>query len=160
MLRSILAVILEYIVMFAVVVVGLSAAFIALGTDRSFQPGTYDITPLWGGIMMGIGLLAALIGGVGCALIARRGSKAPVGLAVFVVIMGVLSAVMAMGAEDPGSRAADVPTFEAASKAQQPMWTLVANPVVGVIGVLLGAKLTGRGSSRQGTPSTDQTPAA
>jgi len=160
MLRAILGVILGYAVMFVIVAVGLTVAFIVLGNDKAFQPGTFDITPLWAGVMMGVGIVAAVIGGVACALIAKRGSKAPIGLAVFVLIMGALSAVMAMGAEDPGARTEDVSNMDAAMKAQQPMWTLVANPVVGVIGVLVGAKLTGRGSSRQGTPSSDQTPAA
>ncbi|MFG0304900.1 MAG: hypothetical protein ACF8Q5_01660 [Phycisphaerales bacterium JB040] len=157
MLRAILGVILGYVAMFVIVAVGLTIAFLVLGNDRAFQPGTYDITPLWGGVMMGVGVVAAIVGGVACALIARRGSKAPIGLAVFVLIMGVLSAVMAMGAEDPGPRAEDVQTFEAASRAQQPMWTLIANPVVGVVGVLIGARFTGRASA--GTAAPDQPPA-
>lgn len=144
MLRAIIGGIAGYIVMFAIVLVGLSVAFMVMGQDKAFQAGTYDITMLWAGVMLAVGIVAAVLGGVACMMIAMKGSKAPVGLAVFVLVMGGLTAVMAFGAEDPGPRLADTETFEAASKAQQPVWTLIANPLIGAVGVILGAKLTGR----------------
>jgi len=145
MLRGIISGIVGYIVMFAVVVVGLSVAFMVMGEDKAYDPGTYDITMLWAGVMLAVGLVAAVLGGVVCAMIASRGSKAPIGLSVAVLVLGGLSAVLAMGGEDPGPRDAETTTFEAASKAQQPTWTLIANPVIGVVGVMVGAGLTGRG---------------
>jgi len=38
--------------------------------------------------------------------------------------------------------------FDAMTSALQPSWTLWANPVIGIIGVLFGATLEGRASLR------------
>lgn len=144
MLRAILGVIVGYIAMAVVVIAAFSVAFIVIGNDRAFQPGTYDVTPLWLAIMFVVSLIAAVLGGVACSLIAKRGSKAPAGLAVLVVVLGAWSAYSSTTRPDPGPRAADVPVFEAAQQAKQPLWVAAAIPVVGVVGVMVGAALTGR----------------
>lgn len=146
MVRAILAGFVGYLVMVLFVIVGMTVGYLALGEDRVFQPGVFDITPLWGGVVVGVGLLAAVVGGLVCALVMRPGSKAPLGLAVFVLLMGVVTAglVVVSDRDAPGPRTEPVAVFEAANVAQQPTWTLIANPILGVVGTLLGAGLTGR----------------
>ena len=63
MLRTIGSVILGYLVMFVVVFVGLTAAYLAMGTDRAFKPGVYDVTAIWLVVMFAISILAAFVGG-------------------------------------------------------------------------------------------------
>ena len=45
--RSILAVIVGYIATIILVTVGLAVAFIAMGVDRTYQPGTYEVSTAW-----------------------------------------------------------------------------------------------------------------
>ena len=42
--RAILSVIVGYVVMFLVVFVGLTGAYLLLGQERAFKPGVYDVT--------------------------------------------------------------------------------------------------------------------
>ena len=144
--RAILAGVVGYLVMAIAVMAIFTAAFVALGVDRVFQPGTYEISTLWLGVW-GVGtVLAGLIGGFVCAKIARAGSRAWIGLSVAMVLLGVLSAVMAGTRPDPGPRGPDVRVVDAAQKAKQPAWTAWAQIPMGIAGVALGARLGGRRS--------------
>lgn len=101
--RSILAVIAGYIAMFIIVIVGLSIAFIAMGVDRTYQPGTNEVSMAWIVVMLIIGLVAALVGGCTCRVIARR-PRPVMALAILILIFGGLSAGFEMmeraGADD------------------------------------------------------------
>ncbi|GJM18428.1 MAG: hypothetical protein DHS20C14_06410 [Phycisphaeraceae bacterium] len=152
MVRAILGVIGGYIAMAVIVIAAFSIAFLVIGPDSAYRPGVFEVTPLWIGIMFGVGLVAAIVGGLVCALIATRGSKAPIALCVLVAILGSFSAVGAMTKEDPGPRAGDIEVFEAASKAKQPVWVAWSHPVVGIIGVLIGARLRGSGTGEPSAP--------
>lgn len=148
MWRNIGAVMLGYVVMFAVVFVTFSIAFLMMGTTGAFEEGSYDVTVLWVIVSFVLGLIAAVAGGFVCAAVAK-GSKAPLALAGLVLVLGLLMALPMLTASDDGqpvTREADVSTFDAMQEAKQPPWVTLANPFVGVIGVLLGSKLrAGRG---------------
>lgn len=145
--RAILAVIAGYIAMFIIVFVGLSIAFIAMGIDRAYQPGSYEVSTSWIVVMLIIGLGAALAGGCMCRFIAKR-PKPVVALAALVLIFGGLSAGFEMmeraGADDAAAvtksevRTEDVSITEAMVKSKQPIWIMWANAAIGVIGVLVG----------------------
>ncbi len=142
MLKNIGSVILGYLVMFVVVFVGLTAAYLAMGADRAFKPGVYDVTGLWLAVMFAVSLGAAFAGGKVCALIAKN-AKAVFGLAGLVLILGLLSAVPALtaaGAETK-PRTGDVPNLEAMMKAKQPAWVALLLPVIGIAGVLVGGRM-------------------
>ena len=147
MWRNVGAVLLGYVVMFAVAFITFSAAFLIVGTNGAFEEGSYDVTILWLIISFLLGLIVAVAGGFTCATIAR-GSKAPLALAVLVLVVGVLMALpLLTTSEDVQSetRSADVSTFDAMQKGEQPAWVALANPFIGVVGILLGARLkTGR----------------
>jgi hypothetical protein len=140
-IRQILAVIVGYVVMFVIVFTTFSAAYFALGADRAFKPGTYDVSVLWIGLATLLGLLAAAVGGAVCGKLAK-GGRAHYGLAALVLVLGLLQAGAQFAAPkpNPGPRGPDVSNVEAMTKAQPPMWAALVNPVIGVIGVLLGAR--------------------
>ncbi len=139
--RTIGAVIVGYLIMFVVVFGGLTAAYMAIGADRAFQAGTYDVSGLWIGVMSAVGLIAAMAGGWVCATIAGRGGvKALAGL---VLILGILFAIPVLFASPNAEkkvRPADVSMMTAMSESQQPAWAAILNPVLGVVGVMIGGK--------------------
>ena len=146
MLRAILSVIAGYVTLAMVVMATFGVAVPALGTERVLVPGTYDPSGLWLVISFTFGLLAAVIGGWVCALIARA-PKPPVALAVLVVVLGLLSAIFQLVGSDDGRptvREDEVGVVEAMQNARQPAWVALLNPFVGVAGVLLGAGLARR----------------
>ncbi|HRJ49357.1 MAG TPA: hypothetical protein PKU91_02415, partial [Phycisphaerales bacterium] len=91
MFRAIAGVIVGYIVMGLIVFVGLTAAYFALGADRAFMPGSLVISGLWVGVMVVVGIVAAIAGGAVCALIARRPMPVKV-LAGIVLALGLIMA--------------------------------------------------------------------
>ncbi len=143
MLRNVGAVLVGYVVMFAVAFVTFSVAFLMGGTTGAFEDGSYDVRVLWLFVSFALGLIVAVAGGCACATVAK-GSKAPLALAGLVLVVGVLMALPFLTASDDGqpvTREADVSTFDAMQEAKQPPWVALTNPFVGVIGVILGSKL-------------------
>lgn len=143
MFRSIAAVVVGYIVMLVLVFGTFTVAYLLMGTDNAFKPGAYDPSTLWLVVSFPLALIAAVLGGIVCALIARPASRAPKALAIVVVILGLLGVVGVLmnTRPDPGPRTGDVPNMEAMMNAKQPVWVAVANPIIGAAGVLLGARL-------------------
>ena len=141
MFRSIAAVVVGYLVMFLLVFTLFTAAYLAMGTEAAFTPGTYEVSTLWVVISFVLGLVAALVGGYVCAAIARRG-KAPLALAALVLGLGLLFAIPVLTAPQASTpRAGRVPNLEAMQNARTPGWVALLNPFVGAVGVLLGARL-------------------
>jgi len=145
MLRNILAVIAGYIVMALVVMVGLTGAYFALGADRAFEAGTYDVTILWIVVWAVASIVAALVGGVLCAKISKHSKGAVISLAILIGILGAGNVVFRMTAEAPSPedqvRASDTPNFEAMTKAQAPIWMYITESLIGVVGVVAGAAI-------------------
>lgn len=152
MLRAILSVVAGYTAMFLTLFLSFSAAYLAMGTESAFQPGSYEVSFVWIIISFVLGLAAAVIGGWLCAVVSR-GSKAPSVLAGIVLVLGALMVFPVLRANREASppRTADVPNLEAMSKARQPTWIAIANPLLGCVGVLLGARLR-RDRPAQSTP--------
>lgn len=145
--RSILGVMVGYIVMSFLVIAALSGAYLGLGADRAFQPGSFEVTALWIFISTILSFGAALVGG---ALAARvgKGARAAVILAVVVVVLGVIFALPTLDAPDPGgSRTGEVGNYEAMMNAQQPAVIPFLHPIIGAVGVLLGGRVRKPGRS-------------
>jgi hypothetical protein len=154
MWRNIGAVIVGYIAMAAFVFVSFSVAYVVMGTDGAFKPASYDVSTLWIVASLVLGFIAAVLGGLVCAAIAR-GSKAFVWLAGIVLVLGLLMAVPALTTpreDPPPTRDVSVATFDAMSKAKQPGWVALANPFVGLVGVLLGGRPRGRSPEPETSP--------
>jgi hypothetical protein len=145
MLRAIGAVLAGYAVMFVLVFLTFSGLYLALGADGAFEPGTYDVSSLWLVSSTILDVVAALAGGLTCALIAR-GGRAPLALALLVLALGLVMAIpvlQASAASEP--RSASVPNLEAMMKARTPVWVAFLTPLIGAIGVLAGAALRRNG---------------
>ena len=141
--RAIVSVVLGYVTMFAAIFLTFSGLYLfLLGQELSFRPGSYEPSILWTVVSFALGLGAAALGGYVCARIARTATPPKV-LAGVVLVIGLLSAVPAlMAASTPAeARTGEVGNRDAMMKAKQPAWVAMANPFVGLVGVLLGARL-------------------
>jgi hypothetical protein len=140
--RAIVSVVVGYVVMFAAIFLTFSGLYYLLGQDRSFRLDSYEPSILWTVVSFALGILAALLGGYVCVRIARRPTPPKV-LAGLVLVIGLLSAIpVLMAAETPPeARTGEVGNMDAMTKAKQPAWVALANPFVGLFGVLIGARL-------------------
>ena len=149
MLRSILSVIAGYVAMFIVVFASFTAAMFIISVDSTYKPGSWDVSNLWLIISFVLGLVAAIVGGWVCAKIAKSGTPPKV-LAALALVLGGLMSAMAIYApapvEAPPARTADVSPFDAMQYSKAPTISHVLNPIIGAVGVLIGAALVKRRS--------------
>ncbi|MBA3558483.1 MAG: hypothetical protein H0W30_07755 [Gemmatimonadaceae bacterium] len=141
MLRTIGAVVGGYVAIFVMLFGTFSLAFLALGVNGAFQPGTYDVTPVWLIVSFVLTFVAAVIGGL-VSVIISDDPKVPRALAIVVIVLGVITAIQIMSA-DPAvvTRGGEVENIEAMMSAKQPIWVALLNPIIGAIGVMVGARL-------------------
>jgi len=145
--RVVAGVIAGYVVMLAVIFVGSTLAWMALGPNGAFLPGTYQTTMIWVGISLAVSLFAAVLGGFACAAVSRRDPRATRGLVGLVVVLGVLFAVPVLMRAPDGAERPDVVTMQAAMQhARQPVWVALLLPLLGAAGAVLGAGMRKRAS--------------
>ena len=142
MVRAILGVVVGYVVMALLIFMTFSVVYLAMGASGAFKPGTFDPSLLWIVVSFFLSFIAALVGGYTCAVIAKTKRAAQV-LAGIVVVLGVLVAIPALRATDtrPNTRTGDVPNMEAMQNARTPGWVALMNPLIGAVGVMVGAGL-------------------
>jgi len=146
MARSIIAVIVSYIAIFALTFLAFTCMYMVLHADGSFKPGGFEASKRW---LLGafvVNFVVAVIGGFICAAIAR-GGKAPLALAIVLFVLGLVLAIPSLIAQKANvdlRRRGEVPMFEAMQKAHEPTWVPFTFPIVGAAGVLVGAKLKRR----------------
>jgi hypothetical protein len=146
MVRSVLAVIVAYILMFILQVAVFMTIYTLLGPDWSFKPASYQASTRWTVMQFAVVLVTCIIGGLICAVIAK-GGKAPLALAAVVLVLGLGLALLstAMRPADTNEvRTGNVPNMVAMSKARHPVWVVFLGPVIGAVGVLIGGKLKRR----------------
>src|SRR3954467_5353753 len=90
MLRSILAIIVSYIVMTVVFSLAFAALYAGLGVERVFQPDSYEISTLWLGLSIAGSFFVALFAGWLCVVISKSFRVGQ----VFTLIVLVGSAIM------------------------------------------------------------------
>ena len=146
MARSILAVVVSYIVMFILNLIAFLGLYAVVGPGQAFKARSYLASNRWvlmtGVIIFVTGVIAGLI----CALISR-GGRAPSALALAVIVIGLLLAipsVMKARANAGMARPAEVSQMEALNYAYWPIWAPFAFPFVSAVGVLVGGKLKKR----------------
>lgn len=142
MVRAIVSVVVGYVTMFAAIFLAFSGLYLLMGQELSFRPGSYEPSVLWTVVSFALGAGAAVLGGFVCASIARKATPPKV-LAGVVLVIGLLSAlpVLLASTTPPEARTGEVGNLDAMMKAKQPAWVAVANPFVGLAGVLLGGRL-------------------
>ncbi|MFK7760132.1 MAG: hypothetical protein AB8C13_09305 [Phycisphaerales bacterium] len=141
--RKVLAVILGYIAMAVVVMVGLTGAYLVLGPAKTFEAGSYQVTTAWLVVWLIASVIAAVTGGFVCAKIGKS-KGAVISLLVLVGVLGGVNMVMRMNAEVPAEdmvRMGDTPSTEAMMKARGPTWMYIAEPMIGILGAMVGATL-------------------
>jgi hypothetical protein len=151
MVRAVLGVVAGYVVMAILVFSIFSLAYLLIGADAAFQPGTYEVTPLWLVISFVFSFLAAVVGGWICAAVARR-STAAKGFAAVVFILGLIlaaSVLMDSSNNRPREREGAVGNIAAMQNAKQPAWVAFVNALIAPAGILLGARLKGQKMPRE-----------
>lgn len=144
MLRIIGGAIVGYIALFLVAFISFTLAYLVLGADGAFRPGTYDVSTTWVAVSFVLGFVAAAVGGFVAAAIARD-AKGPLILAALVIVLGLLMALPLLTAPvETRVREGSVGNFEAMQNARTPSWIALLNPFVGAIGVMVGGRLRRR----------------
>lgn len=136
MIRNLGSVVLGVVVWQVAMVASFTLMWLALGADRSFQPGIWEVTALWIGFALVAYAAAGVAGGLACARVARA-DWARALLCVLVLAGSVWQAVM--GGAGTGMRPEDVGMQEAAANAVYPAWAAWLNAVLGPLAVLYGA---------------------
>ena len=148
MLRSILAIIASYVAMFIFLFAAFTGCYLALGAEGAFRTDSYEVSTVWIALTVVVCLVAGTIGGFLCAAISK--SKRTCQIFAFIVFfLGLLACIPAMkrNPDAPNVRAGEVSNMEAMGLAVSPMWLHLLTPVVSAAGVLLGARLKGRGDA-------------
>jgi hypothetical protein len=143
MFRIIAGIVVGWIVMGMLVMATFGITMLALGWEGTLQPDSYWTTDTFNIIVLIGGLLAAIVGGAMCALIAKS-TKAVVALVAIMLVIGIGSAVMNMNKPDPPARTGE-PTFEdIATHGKEPTWFAFGKVGTAVVGLLIGASLVPR----------------
>jgi len=148
MLRSILAVIVSYIVMMLLFSLAFAALYAGLGVERVFQTDSYEISTLWLVLSIVGSFFMALFAGWLCVVISKSFRVGQ----VFALIVLVGSAIMCVSSlyresEGPHVRAGEVGFFDAMELGVSPHWLHFVNPVLSAAGALAGARLKRRGNA-------------
>jgi Co/Zn/Cd efflux system component len=140
MLRSILGVIVGYAAISLFFFAVFACAYFGLGVERIFQSDSYEVSALWLVLSAAIGLGAGTLGGYVCAAISKSKRTCEL-FAALVLIILVLFCIPKMRDPNPHVRAGDVSFGDAMRLTQMPLWMHALNPVLGAVGVLLGARM-------------------
>jgi tellurite resistance protein TehA-like permease len=145
MLRAIGGVVIGYLVLALLIFTTFTIAYLVIGAEGAFKPGSYEVTPVWLVTSFALSLVAAIASGFVCAAIAKN-PKATLALAGLVLALGLVMALLTCLASDdsrPQLREGNVGNLEAMQNARQPTWVALVNPFIGAAGILLGARLKG-----------------
>lgn len=138
MLRSIIAVVLSYVAMAALVIGAFMGLWYGLGPDGLLQPGSYKGNMLIAIAAPSIALIGGLFGGWLCAKIGR-GGKPVVALAGVVLVLGLVMAYFTLQKPYPADpRPAGMTVAQIMEVGREPAWVAIFNPIGGAVAVLIG----------------------
>ncbi len=143
MARKIIGVIVGYIAMTATIFITFTLLYFILGAEGSFQPGNYQVSTTWLILSTILGLIAAVIGGLVCVIIAKD-RKIAIWLAGLVLVLGIIFSITGLNAPEAETnkvREGNVENMEAMQNAKQPPLALILNPIIGALGVIAGSRL-------------------
>jgi hypothetical protein len=149
MLKSILAIIVSYIVGNLVFFAMVTGCFFLLGVERVFEPDSYEISTAWLVLTLIVSLLGAVVAGYVCRLISQSWRICQV-LALIILLLSSISCIVQLrriNPDAPNIRAGEVGYFDAMKLGVPPRWLPFVNPVVGCMGVLIGARMKRRGAA-------------
>lgn len=143
MARSIIAVIVSYILMFILQVAAFMTIYTMMGADWSFKPASYQASTRWNVMQFVVIFVTAAIAGLICAVIAR-GGKAPLALAAVVLVLGLALAASHTATQPADThelRTGNVSNMDAMTKARRATWVVFLGPFIAAVGVVIGGKL-------------------
>ncbi len=133
-----------YIAMVVCVILCIAIVWFSLGPAFAFEDNTFNASLGWTITMLICGLGAAVVGGIVAKTVGGN-SKAVVGLAGLILVMGVLT-IVGQSMSDPvlppeGMKPDGLSFNEAGQYAKSPMWYNYSIIVAGIIGALVGGSL-------------------
>jgi H+/Cl- antiporter ClcA len=143
MARSIIGVIVGYIVILGLEVAAFIELYSMMGADWTFRTASYQPSTRWTLIQFVVVFVTAVVGGLVCQLIAGKG-KSPLVLAGVVVVVGLALGALINSNSSADTRkmgTTDVPAMEAIRKAQHPVWVVLAESFLAAVGVIVGGSL-------------------
>lgn len=132
--------IVGYVAISVVFLAAFAGVYFALGVERIFQSDSYEVSTLWLALSAAISLGGAILGGYICAAISRSMRTCELFAAIVLIIL-VIFCIPKLRDPNPHVRAGDVGFADAMRLTQMPIWMHVLNPVLGAVGVLLGARM-------------------
>ena len=146
MVRSILAVVVGYVVMAALVMLAFTPAFFA--PELVFETHGIAVTLAFLVFSLVMGGVSAVLGGFVAALVAgRRAGRALLALVAIVLVLGVGSAVHGLFQVPPtvsAEEAARMTPMEKTAIGHEPTWYAFLLRFLGSAGILAGGWLAGR----------------
>lgn len=138
MLRSIVAVIVSYIVMAILVMGAFMGLWFGLGPDGLLQPGSYKGNMLICIAAPSITVIGGLFGGWLCARIGR-GRGPAMALAAVVFLLGMVMAYFTLQKPYPADpRPPGMTVKQIMEVGREPTWVAIFNPIGGAAAVLIG----------------------
>jgi hypothetical protein len=148
MLKSIVAIIVSYLVVFVLFSAVFVGLYFVLGVERVFQPDSYEVSTLWLGLTLVGSLLGWMFGGWLCVKISKSLRTGQVfALLVFVATAITCLSQLSRESEGPNVRAGEVSFVETLGREVTPRWFHFVNPVVSLVGVLAGVRMKRRGDT-------------
>jgi hypothetical protein len=140
MLRSVLGIIVGYAAISLFFFAAFACVYFTLGVERIFQSDSYEVSALWLVLSAAVGLGGGILGGYVCAAISRSRRTCELFAGIVLIIL-VLFCLPKVRDPNPHVRAGDVSFVDAMRLTQMPLWMHALNPVLGAVGVLLGARM-------------------
>jgi hypothetical protein len=140
MLRIIAGIVVGFIVMSIIVMAVFGIAWLALGNDGTFQPGSYWTTNTFNIIVLAGGTVAAIVGGLVCVLIARK-TRAGFALAAIVMTIGIVSGITQMNRPDPPARTGEITMKDLQTHGKEPTWFAFSKAILAGLGIVIGSGL-------------------
>ncbi len=130
-----------YILMFVVLFVTLTVAYFAIGTERTFLPGSYAVTPLWIALFLFFQFDAGMVAGIVVSKLSRD-RRVSLILAAMALGFGILMALPAVqGTVHSAARDGSLTNMQAMMQAQTPVWIQLIAPALAALGVLAGSTI-------------------
>lgn len=149
--RPLFSALAGYAAMAFVIAATFGLAYLVLGADGAFAEGTWAVSGIWVAMSIVVGLGAATLGGWVCRRVAGGTLMAPALLVAAVLLLGYSQVSPTQEPADPAPRTHEPGMQEAMRTARQPTWLMYLNPILGVVGVVLGSGLVnGRPRDEEG----------
>ena len=142
--EPVVAVVTAYLVMVGFVMIAFAIVYRQLGPDGVFRQGSYEVRMTWNVFSLGLGLVAAVLGGWTCMAIDNRPWSTG-SLIIVVFVLGLLDVAASIKKFRAGTppRNEGVDNRTAMRNARKPAWVAAANVLVGIGGVMIARQWPG-----------------